>query len=554
MSIKYNTTTNFGAKDALPPKDPNKIIYGAAFTTEFDNITAAFAEAAPTSNPTFTGNANFDSITANTITTDTITTDGVTTSGDVNVTGDITASGDVDVAGDITAPNFKGVASSATELETARNINGTAFDGTAGITTSKWGTARNISIGGTSKSVDGSGNYTWTTAEIGITKANIDALNIEASQLNNTFTVQGTDFDGSANKTVTFTGSTGISVSGTAITNTAPDKVVKFTNGNGISVTGTYPNFTITNSKPNVAYTLPLAASGTRGGAKIGYAASGKNYPVKLSSEKMYVNVPWSNTTYTAANGVKLTGTKFEMSGSYTGNLTLTGELRVAKASSGSYAVSIGANSGKTNQGEASVALGFNCGETNQDYYSVSVGANSGTTSQGANAVAIGRTCGNENQGNSTVAIGNAAGSTGQGIYGVAIGRNAGMTSQGDRSVAIGNLSGKVNQGANGIIISSDDSQTNSTTVGHIIIKSSTHDLKSIPNGGFAMSRDPIIGTRSLINTLSTLRKATMDETTLEGLRDSIGNAIGGLIEKFEAEIAAMPAPEVDTDTMDIKQ
>ena len=45
-------------------------------------------------------------------------------------------------------------------------------------------------------------------------------------------------------------------------------------------------------------YSLPLAASGTRGGAKIGYAENGKNYPVELSSEKMYVNVPWTDTVY----------------------------------------------------------------------------------------------------------------------------------------------------------------------------------------------------------------------------------------------------------------
>ena len=49
----------------------------------------------------------------------------------------------------------------------------------------------------------------------------------------------------------------------------------------------------------------------------------------------------------------------------------------------------------------------------------------------------------------------------------------------------------------------------------------------------------PKIGHSELITTLATLRNATKDETTLEGLRDSIGNAIGGLIEKFEQEIAA---------------
>lgn len=57
-------------------------------------------------------------------------------------------------------------------------------------------------------------------------------------------------------------------------------------------------------------YSLPLAASGTRGGIQIGYTANGKNYPVQLSSEKAFVNVPWTDTTYhlnveaTAAKGV----------------------------------------------------------------------------------------------------------------------------------------------------------------------------------------------------------------------------------------------------------
>lgn len=64
------------------------------------------------------------------------------------------------------------------------------------------------------------------------------------------------------------------------------------------------------------AYSLPLASASARGGVKIGYAANGKNYPVQLSDEKMYVNVPWTdtNTTYglasKSANGLlrKLSG------------------------------------------------------------------------------------------------------------------------------------------------------------------------------------------------------------------------------------------------------
>ena len=46
-------------------------------------------------------------------------------------------------------------------------------------------------------------------------------------------------------------------------------------------------------------YSLPLATASVRGGAKIGYEENGKNYPVELSNEKMFVNVPWENTTYT---------------------------------------------------------------------------------------------------------------------------------------------------------------------------------------------------------------------------------------------------------------
>ena len=56
---------------------------------------------------------------------------------------------------------------SATKLQTARQINGTNFDGTANIVTSYWGTARNFTIGNTTRSVNGSGNVSWSLADIG---------------------------------------------------------------------------------------------------------------------------------------------------------------------------------------------------------------------------------------------------------------------------------------------------------------------------------------------------------------------------------------------------
>lgn len=69
-------------------------------------------------------------------------------------------------AGTITA-TLSGNASSATKLATARTINGTSFNGSANITTALWGTARTITIGSTGKSVNGSGDISWSLSEIG---------------------------------------------------------------------------------------------------------------------------------------------------------------------------------------------------------------------------------------------------------------------------------------------------------------------------------------------------------------------------------------------------
>ena len=55
-------------------------------------------------------------------------------------------------------------------------------------------------------------------------------------------------------------------------------------------------------------YSLPLATSSVRGGVKIGYTATGKNYPVQLSNEQMYVNVPWTDTDTNTVTSVGISG------------------------------------------------------------------------------------------------------------------------------------------------------------------------------------------------------------------------------------------------------
>lgn len=58
-------------------------------------------------------------------------------------------------------------AKSATKLQTPRAINGTNFDGSANITTTKWGVARQLTIGDATKSWDGGANLGFTLSELG---------------------------------------------------------------------------------------------------------------------------------------------------------------------------------------------------------------------------------------------------------------------------------------------------------------------------------------------------------------------------------------------------
>lgn len=91
-----------------------------------------------------------------------------------------------------------GNANAAIKLVTARSINGTNFDGSANITTAKWGAARSITIGNTTKTVDGSGNVSWTLAEIGATGGSGSYLPLSGGTLTGDLTIKKSD--GSASK------------------------------------------------------------------------------------------------------------------------------------------------------------------------------------------------------------------------------------------------------------------------------------------------------------------------------------------------------------------
>jgi hypothetical protein len=113
-------------------------------------------------------------------------------------------------------------------------------------------------------------------------------------------------------------------VSGISVSNsTSPDRVkitysdTDTTTGDIVSkdlylqgATGEFAGLMISSDKTKLDgvedsannYSLPAATDTNLGGIQTGYTQSGKNYPLELDENgKAYVNIPWSNTTYSPA-------------------------------------------------------------------------------------------------------------------------------------------------------------------------------------------------------------------------------------------------------------
>ena len=86
--------------------------------------------------------------------------------------------------------------------------------------------------------------------------------------------------------------------------------------GDGIDLSRT----TVTNTNNDVTVTNTLATASERGGVKIGYTtdATNRNYAIQLDSEKMYVNVPWTD-----ANDNTFRTIEVDTDGNYSANETL---------------------------------------------------------------------------------------------------------------------------------------------------------------------------------------------------------------------------------------
>ena len=83
--------------------------------------------------------------------------------------------------------------------------------------------------------------------------------------------------------------------------------------------------------------------SSVMSGVTLSYSSNGQNYGIRKSGTNLYVNVPWSNTTYSAGNGINLSGTQFTVSAGGGLSQTTSGLAHADTSSRGSVN-----NSGRT--------------------------------------------------------------------------------------------------------------------------------------------------------------------------------------------------------------
>lgn len=229
-------------------------------------ITAAAEDIVPESGGVFSGNVDFSS--------------------GIDVTGNITVTGTVD-GRDVAADGTKldGIEAGATADQTITAGGGLTGGGTGNVTLSHADTSTQGSVNNSGRTyiqditLDTYGHVTGLTSATE-TVVNTTSLPIENSAGTTQFTATdstGLQFAASgaasvafdaANQRVTisstdtnttYSAGTGLSLSGTTFTNTAPDQVVTLTQGSNVTITGTYPNFTIAATDTNTTYSAGTA-------------------------------------------------------------------------------------------------------------------------------------------------------------------------------------------------------------------------------------------------------------------------------------------------------
>src|SRR5574344_1924100 len=206
----------------------------------------------------------------------------------------------------ITATNFYGVASSATKLNSAVTINGTAFDGTANITTAAWGYSRNMQItdsdssnSGAITAVNGTNNVTLKLPST--IRGTLTGNASTATKLATARKINNTSFDGSANITTVQWGTArDVAISDASSTNTGSSTSVNGSSNitlklpSNIKGTLTGNADTATQFSANTTVTLTGDATGTSAGSKKGWSV-----PVTLANTGVTAGTYGHNTANT---------------------------------------------------------------------------------------------------------------------------------------------------------------------------------------------------------------------------------------------------------------
>jgi hypothetical protein len=157
---------------------------------------------------------------------------------------------------------------------------------------------------GTGLSLTGT-EFSNTAPDQTVTLTGSGATSISGTYPN--FTISSTD--------TTYTAGTGLSLTGTEFANTAPDQTVTLTGSGATSISGTYPNFTISSTDNNTTYTAGTGLSLT--GTEFSNTAPDQTVTLtgsgatSISGTYPNFTISSTDTTYTAGTGLSLTGTEF---------------------------------------------------------------------------------------------------------------------------------------------------------------------------------------------------------------------------------------------------
>jgi len=216
-----------------------------------------------------------------------------------------------------------GNAGTATTLQTARKINGTSFNGSADITTTNWGTARNISIADSSKTNTGAavsvnGSAAATLLLPATIKAALSGNATTATTLATSRAIDGVAFNGSA--AITHYGTCSTAAATTA-------KVVSCTGFSLVTGARIIVKFTVTNTGAVASLTLNVNSTGAK---SIKYRNGNLPSVGTLAANRMYefvydgtyyqlVGDLDTNTTYsvatTSSNGLMSSSDKTKLDG-----------------------------------------------------------------------------------------------------------------------------------------------------------------------------------------------------------------------------------------------